>query len=100
MGVVPGRMIGCARPMTWRSVRTRGWLVGSLGRRPNGRWRARYRDANGREHARHFVEKEDAQQWLDGMTASVTGGRHVHAGAGRITFRAYAEEWRSMRLHR
>src|SRR4051812_49519037 len=34
------------------------------------------------------------------MTASDSGGRHVHQGAGPITFRAYAEEWRSMRLHR
>ncbi|MFC7497065.1 MULTISPECIES: tyrosine-type recombinase/integrase [unclassified Nocardioides] len=34
------------------------------------------------------------------MTASPSGGRHDHPGAGRVTFRAYAEEWRLMRLHR
>jgi integrase len=27
-------------------------------------------------------------------------GRHAHPGGGRVTFRAYAEEWRSIRLHR
>jgi hypothetical protein len=28
--------------------------MASIARRPNGRWRARYRDRTGLEHARHF----------------------------------------------
>jgi hypothetical protein len=34
----------------------------SIQKRPNGKWRARYRDAAGREHARHFPRKLDAQR--------------------------------------
>ena len=33
-------------------------------RRPDGRGRARYRDAKGKEHARHFDRKLDATRWL------------------------------------
>ena len=39
--------------------------MGSVALRPNGRWRARYRDSDAREHARHFLNKEEAEQWLD-----------------------------------
>ena len=36
----------------------------SIKKRPDGRYRARYRDDGGKEHARHFQRKTDAQQWL------------------------------------
>ena len=45
--------------------------MASIAKRPNGKWRARYRDAAGREHARHFERKVDAQRWLDEVTASL-----------------------------
>ena len=75
--------------------------MGSVGRRPNGRWRARYRDSDGREHARHFVEKDEAQRWLEAITASI-GTRSVrsHPGPAGSLFASYAEQWRSIRLHR
>ncbi len=38
--------------------------MASITKRPDGRWRARYRDAKGKEHARHFSRKVDAQAWL------------------------------------
>ncbi|KRF10921.1 tyrosine-type recombinase/integrase [Nocardioides sp. Soil796] len=63
------------------------------------RWRARYRDANGREHARHFVKKADARRWLDEVTASVVTGRYVDPRAGRETFKEYAERWRQRQVH-
>ena len=31
----------------------------SIKKRPNGKWRARYRDLAGKEHARHFARKVD-----------------------------------------
>ncbi|MFC6286817.1 tyrosine-type recombinase/integrase [Nocardioides sp. GCM10027113] len=64
------------------------------------RWRARYRDASGREHARHFVKKADAQRWLNEVTASVVTGQYVDPKAGRMPFRDYAEQWRKMQAHR
>jgi integrase len=67
--------------------------VASLVRRANGRWRARYRDEAGREHARHFDRKADAARWLDEVTASMVTGDYVDPAAGRVTFAAWFEEW-------
>ena len=33
--------------------------MASVKRRPDGVWRARYRDLDGREHAKHFARKVD-----------------------------------------
>lgn len=62
-------------------------------RRPNGSWRARYRDEAGREHSRHFPRKVDAQRWLDEVTASIVTGQYVDPGAGRVTFDEFYREW-------
>lgn len=64
------------------------------------RWRARYVDDKGREHAKSFGRKVDAQQWLDEVTASVVTGQYVDPKAGQITFRDYAERWREMQVQR
>lgn len=55
-------------------------------------WRARYRDDVGKEHARHFDRKVDAQHWLDEVTASIVTSTYVDPKAGRITFGRYFEE--------
>jgi integrase len=64
------------------------------------RWRARYVDDQGREHAKSFGRKVDAQQWLDEFTAAVITGQYVDPKAGQITFRDYAERWRAMQVQR
>ena len=69
-------------------------------RRADGTYRTRYRDRAGKEHARHFKRKVDAQRWLDEMTTSIVTGAYVAPGAGRITFREYAEGWRAVQVHR
>lgn len=46
--------------------------MASVQKRPNSRWRARYRDEAGKEHARHFDRKTDAQRWLDEVTAPLS----------------------------
>jgi len=67
--------------------------MASIAKRSDGRWRARYRDDAGREHARHFTRKVDAQRWLDEVTASMVTGAYVDPNAGRITFAEYFAEW-------
>ena len=67
--------------------------MASLAKRPDGRWRARYRDAAGKEHSRHFTRKLDAQRWLDEVTTSVVTGQYVDPKAGRVTFEAFYGEW-------
>lgn len=74
--------------------------MANVSKRPGGKWRARYRDDKGREHARHFARKVDAQRWLDEVTASVVTGQYVDPKAGRVTFREYAEQWRVAQVHR
>jgi integrase len=74
--------------------------VGSVKRHSNGRWRARYRDESGGEHARHFARKIDAERWLATVQADMLRGTYVDPRAGRVTFRDYAERWRSIQVHR
>lgn len=67
--------------------------MASIKKRPDGVWRARYRDGAGKEHARHFPRKIDAQRWIDEVTASVVTGRYVDPKAGKITFAQWFEQW-------
>ncbi|KOV21327.1 tyrosine-type recombinase/integrase [Streptomyces sp. XY152] len=67
--------------------------MANIQKRPNGKWRARYRDLDGKEHARHFERKLDAQRWLDEVKASMVTGQYVDPRAGRVTFEKYAERW-------
>lgn len=68
-------------------------MAGSIAKRPNGKWRARYRDEAGREHSQHFNRKIDAQQWLDQVTSAVVTGTYADPRAGQITFAAFFGEW-------
>jgi len=73
-------------------------VPGSVTRRANGKWRARYRDAQGKEHARHFDRKVDAQRWLDEVTTSIVAGTYVDPAAGRITFQQFYDDWSARQL--
>ncbi|MGH3343506.1 MAG: tyrosine-type recombinase/integrase [Carbonactinosporaceae bacterium] len=67
--------------------------MASIAKRPDGRWRARYRDPSGTERARHFDRKVDAQRWLNEVTASILTGVYADPRRGRDTFAAYTERW-------
>ena len=67
--------------------------MASIKKRTDGRWRARYRDPDGKEHARHFARKTDAEQWLGEKTASLVRGDYVDPNAGKVTFDVFAEQW-------
>lgn len=72
--------------------------MASIKRRPNGQWRARYRDVAGKEYARHFARKVDAQTWLDQATASIVRGDWVDPKAGKVSLRAYATAWEAVQV--
>ncbi|UYB35486.1 site-specific integrase [Arthrobacter koreensis] len=72
--------------------------MASIQKRPDGRWRARYRDEIGKEHARHFARKIDAQRWLDEVTASVVTGTYVDPKAGTITFAQWFTQWAELQI--
>jgi integrase len=67
--------------------------MSSIKKRTDGIWRARYRDPSGKEHARHFGRKVDAQRWLDEVTTSVVTGQYVDPNAGRLTFLFFYVDW-------
>ena len=73
-------------------------MAGNVARRPNGKWRARYRDDSGTEHARHFDRKREARQWLDQVTASILTGTYVDPSVGRVSFAAFYDEWSERQL--
>jgi integrase len=72
--------------------------MANVARREDGSWRARYRDEQGREHARHFRRRQDAQRWLDEVTTAVVTGQYVDPKAGRITFASFYREWASRQV--
>lgn len=74
--------------------------MSSIQKRPNGTWRARYRDESGREHARHFRYRDNprdpqnsAQHWLDEVTAAVVTGTYVDPRIARTTVGEWAQRW-------
>jgi hypothetical protein len=67
--------------------------MASVKKRPDGSWRARYRDPNGKERAHHASTRARAQAWLDQQTAKLVRGEWVDPRSGRRTLRSYSEEW-------
>lgn len=65
-------------------------MAGNIARRPNGKWRARYRDRSGREHARHFKDLMGARRWLDLAVSS------EHRGT--VTFAGFFDDWSERQL--
>lgn len=61
--------------------------MGSIRRTTTGRWQARCRDSSGKQHAKNFPRKVDADRWLPEISASQVTGTHVDPRAGNITFR-------------
>ena len=59
--------------------------MASIKRHENGRWRARYYDTDGRQHARHFTRRTDAQAWIDEQTAKLVTGPHIAPRQARVT---------------
>ncbi|CAN5381458.1 site-specific integrase [soil metagenome] len=74
--------------------------MASIQKRPDGRWRARYRDDAGKEHARHFKYKDkpsdpqnSAQHWLDTVTSSKITGTYVDPKTAKTTVGEWCVTW-------
>jgi integrase len=67
--------------------------MANIQKRASGNWRARYRGPDGRERARHFARKVDAQRWLDEVTASTVRGEYVDPKLGRVTVGDWSARW-------
>ena len=73
-------------------------MAGNIQRRPDGKWRARYRDANHREHARHFSRKRDAEQWLASQEVAIARGEWVDPALSKITVGEWLPEWLALQV--
>ncbi len=57
------------------------------------RWRARYVDDSGREHAKGFSRKVDAQQWVNKQISDQVTGTWTDPALSAVTFGVMAERW-------
>ena len=64
------------------------------------RWRARYVDDQGREHARGFGRKGDVQNWLNKQVSDQVTGTWTDPALSGVTFGAMAERWISTEANR
>lgn len=62
------------------------------------RYRARWRDNDGKQRAKTFDRKIDAQQHLASVDVSLAVGDYVDPRAGRVTFAIYYTDWASRQL--
>lgn len=67
--------------------------MASIAKRPDGQWRARYRDLANKEHSRHFRRKVDAQHWIDSVTTAVNTGMYVDPRRTRLTVSEWSARW-------
>ncbi|WNM25650.1 tyrosine-type recombinase/integrase [Demequina capsici] len=67
--------------------------MSSVKKRPDGKWRARYRDSAGKEHSRHFDRKTDAQDWIDEVTTAVRTGTYVDPKTAKTTVGDWCDTW-------
>jgi integrase len=65
-----------------------------------GRWEVRYRDPDGRQRARLFDRKVDAERFAATTAADIARGAWIDPAAGRVTFGDYAGRWLAARVHR
>jgi integrase len=69
--------------------------MGHVRRTESGRWQARYRDPSGRERARNFTRKVDADRFLIGVESDKLRGQWIDPEAARIGLSEVAERWYS-----
>lgn len=67
--------------------------MGHIRRTDGGSWQARYRDPMGRERARNFRKKIDAERFLALVEAEKVRGEWVDPEAGKVTVAEFSERW-------
>jgi integrase len=67
--------------------------MGYIDRRPSGRWRARYRDPEGRERSQTFDRKGDAERFLQRNGADLQRGEWIDPALRRVLFADWADQW-------
>lgn len=74
----------------------------SITKRPDGSYRARYRDADGKEHAKHFPkgQKREGDIWLAQQTTALATGQWIDPKSAKLTLAEYAATWEAVQVCR
>lgn len=67
--------------------------MGHVRRTKGGGWQARYRDPTGRERARTFVRRVDAERFLNVIETDKLRGQWLDPEAGKVTVAEFSERW-------
>lgn len=73
--------------------------MGSVRKRENGRWEARYRDIADRQRGKTFRTKREAERFLERVGADIQRGDWIDPQAARTTFDAWARDWLATTVH-
>jgi hypothetical protein len=70
--------------------------MASIDKRPDGQWRARWREyPGGPQRSKHFTRKIDAEQHLVKVQHDLLTGTYVDPSKARITVEEYYEAWKA-----
>src|SRR5687768_4096545 len=67
--------------------------MGSIDKRDSGKWRARWRDPNGRSQSKVFARKIDAEKHLTRVEHDKLVGTYIDVSSSRITYAEWAEQY-------
>jgi integrase len=67
--------------------------VASINKLSSGRWRARYRDPQGRSRSKTFDRKRDAERFISASSTDMERGRWTDPQRGKVTVGAWADEY-------
>lgn len=67
--------------------------MGNVQKRPDGRWRARYRGPDRRERSKHFDRKIDAERWLASIETAKSSGQWIDPARSRVTVGDWCATW-------
>ncbi|MEW2610234.1 tyrosine-type recombinase/integrase [Streptomyces sp. NPDC047880] len=88
-----------AEPCAEHSSKTRV-LVPSSDHGKGKRWQVRWYDAAGKQQKENFAKRSQADTRAATIEADLARGVYVDPAAGKESFRAVAERWRSSAVHR
>jgi integrase len=63
-------------------------------------WLVRWKTPDRQSRKKTFDRKPDAERFKVGLEHDLMAGAYVDPAAGRVSFRAYAEGWRAVQVHR
>lgn len=67
--------------------------MGTIDKRTNGRYYARWRTPDGKSRSKAFVRKRDAEAYLNGVEGAKTAGGYIDPARARVKFGPWADEW-------